>query len=129
MKMKRMQTITSAARKDSDLPERLRREMIMPVNVSYFSCLSKRSNQEKETEIVSHVIEPPTHKPKLSVTKGYRILEHFDEFHRKLNALGDAARARRRRFRGRKAWYWQKRYSEKCERNRLGDCSDKSDAA
>jgi hypothetical protein len=71
----------------------------MQLSVSPFSCLSKRRDQEKETEIVTHVLVPPTHKPKFRCVRDLRSRENC-EIAPKLDPRGGPPNARSRRFRG-----------------------------
>ena len=55
--------------------------------------------KEKETEIVTHVLVPPTHKPKFRCVRDLGSCE-ICEFAPKLDPRGWPPNARSRRFRG-----------------------------
>jgi hypothetical protein len=83
----------------------------------YFFCLSKRSNQEKETEIETHVFGQPPHKPKISAGMS-SSLEGHSATGRNLNARGDTACPRRHRFPGLGAMTRQRHLNAQSYRNR-----------
>jgi hypothetical protein len=65
----------------------------------YFFCLSKRSNQEKETEIETHWLGQLTHKPEISTGVNTPIERH-STIGRNLNTRDNAAYPHRHRFPG-----------------------------
>ena len=82
----------------------------------YFFCFSKRSNQEKETEIETHVVRPPTHKPKISAGMNFPVKRDF-ALGRNLNARDRAAHPHGRRFPERGSMIVQRYYRAQRYRN------------
>ncbi len=65
----------------------------------YFFCFSKRSNQEKETEIGTRVNAQPAHEPKISAGM-YPPIDRHSSIGQNLNARDNAASPHRHRFPG-----------------------------
>jgi hypothetical protein len=89
----------------------------LPLTGCYFFCLSKRSNQEKETEIETHVLRQPPHKPKISAGMSSPAERH-PVTGRNLNARGNTAYPRRRRFPGLRSMIRQRCLTAQIYRNR-----------
>ena len=63
----------------------------------YFFCFSKRSNQEKETEIETHSLGQLTHKPEISARMN-TLIERLSTIGRNLNTRDHAVYPHRHRF-------------------------------
>jgi hypothetical protein len=98
-----------------------------PLTGCYFFCLSKRSNlrqrrislrlKEKETEIETHVLRQPPHKPKISAGMSSRTETH-PATGRNLNARDNTAYPHRHRFPGPRSMVKQRYFNAQSYRNR-----------